>query len=1220
MKVIQSIIKRPLTICMTIILIIFLGILSITKMPVKLLPDLNIPILGITIVYPGASSDVVETDVTCKVEEAITNVSGITETKTYSIENAAIIILDFEFDTNLNEKMKEIQDALNKIDLPSNCEDPTISMVDFNASAVANIFLNPTVVNKTDEIQNLVNQLIAIDGVGNVEVKGLEEHKVVIEPIQGLEVISLLIVNELSKGQLDIPLGSIVENENTIAIRNESKVTSVKDLANIKIVMHLENDKWEHFETFNNLITKFTEMTTVEEEDFFSLCQLNQFLYNYLISHTLDEVIRLKSTILLFKTLIDSTSDENWNPQKYQELVKQSLGIEVSVNCIELFRNIDKSILEEKINCIVTFKQNHQETFTNDEYQDLLIEIGIDATVVKYNDIILKIDEEKWNAILQIKYQTIPITNDDVLKIAQILTIDDSLGLQLSADLIHFIRTMDYNKIENGNYTTRLAEYIDMGNGEYQIKPIVANINNYLENTSYSYYNGEKGVILEVYANSGSNTSNIVKNVKFILDKNSGILLDDQAQFIDDSISNVLTSILIGGILAIVIIYLFLRRIKCSFVIAITMPLSIMLALIVLNILNITLNMVSLGGMAIGIGMLVDNSIVVIESITKKLETGKHHIEEAAYFGTKEVAGSLLASTLTTICVFIPILFTKGLTKEIFTDLSWAVVLSLTFSLIVAIFIIPTLFVLFYKKRGWKVDSVDNKKRFMDKVEVKYSNFLKKALNRKCFIIICSVLIFLASGILIFTRGIEFLPPCDEGVIEVNITFPTQYNLEKANLCTNDIAKKIEDHIEDLESLSVSVGDLGLIPISKSAQLRIQLTDTAPKTAKVVDEIRKLVKEWDDVSIRVSEVDGIVASITSGFNNLTIDITGADEEKLKEISNRIKEDLLLHKGFTRITDNLTEKVKEYKIVIDQGKCLEYDINYEQTIQMLRIGLAGYEIETIVQDGIDTPVLVKFNQLSVGSLEELENFVIGLNKEQTIKIKDIAVVNEEEIKPVILKSDGLPLLTLDIETTGIDTGSASKIIDTVTRNVLKDYDGYFAKSSGVQSYLDDAFSGLFVALVVSIFLLFMVMACQFESLLKPLVIMASIPLSFTGAFLFLAMTKTTLNVVSFIGIIMLMGVIVNNAIIMLDEIKRLHMEEGENHFVAVIKGCTHRLRPILMTTLTTILALIPLSLGLGAGGKLMQPMAIVVIGGLFIGTFVTLLLIPTIYCSIKKVKQ
>lgn len=308
------------------------------------------------------------------------------------------------------------------------------------------------------------------------------------------------------------------------------------------------------------------------------------------------------------------------------------------------------------------------------------------------------------------KYQTIPITNDDVLKIAQILTIDDSLGLQLSADLIHFIRTMDYNKIENGNYTTRLAEYIDMGNGEYQIKPIVANINNYLENTSYSYYNGEKGVILEVYANSGSNTSNIVKNVKFILDKNSGILLDDQAQFIDDSISNVLTSILIGGILAIVIIYLFLRRIKCSFVIAITMPLSIMLALIVLNILNITLNMVSLGGMAIGIGMLVDNSIVVIESITKKLETGKHHIEEAAYFGTKEVAGSLLASTLTTICVFIPILFTKGLTKEIFTDLSWAVVLSLAFSLIVAIFIIPTLFVLFYKKRGWKVDSVDNKK------------------------------------------------------------------------------------------------------------------------------------------------------------------------------------------------------------------------------------------------------------------------------------------------------------------------------------------------------------------------------------------------------------------------------------------------------------------------------------------------------------------------------
>ena len=283
---------------------------------------------------------------------------------------------------------------------------------------------------------------------------------------------------------------------------------------------------------------------------------------------------------------------------------------------------------------------------------------------------------------------------------------------------------------------------------------------------------------------------------------------------------------------------------------------------------------------------------------------------------------------------------------------------------------------------------------------------------------------------------------------------------------------------------------------------------------------------------------------------------------------------------------------------------------------LRIGIASYTACTVTFGGESYNITVKFDDDAITSRESLENFVIGSDGSSALLLKDVCTVLEEEKEACIRRSNGNNMISVSAVLPDTDTGTASKKMASVASSVLKNYEGYGFEESGITTYLNDAFSGLAVALVISFFLLYAVMAIQFGSFLKPLIIMASIPFSFTGGFIALVITGTSLNVVSFIGLIMLMGVVVNNAIVMLEKIKQLKDEMP--HFEAVKQACTERLRPIFMTTLTTILALIPMAIGVGQGSELMQPLGIVVIGGLLIGTLVTLLLVPAVYCAVNRI--
>ncbi len=886
------------------------------------------------------------------------------------------------------------------------------------------------------------------------------------------------------------------------------------------------------------------------------------------------------------------------------------------------------------------------------------------------------------------------LSDAEVSELYNGLDTDGIINYELSDDMIAFIRATDFGG--GSALTVKMSDIARVvGPGDDGYVPSYG---------SYAYYNGVQGVKVSIFAAGGANGTNVVRAVKDIIADMSEhdapftiALTDDNSEFISESVSNVLISMLIGGALAVFVIFLFLKKAKPSIIISVTMPLSVLSALLLLFVMGITLNMVSLGGLAVGIGMLVDNSIVVIEAISKRRDAGDSSFR-AAVNGTSEVAGALVGSTLTTVCVFIPILFVGGLCAEIFTDLAWAVIWSLTFSLLVAVTVIPTLYSLFsggarmlkggnltpvggedgdkseesekkmcgetaatatdatadtavcvatvFDTDGQKSTKTDVKRgRFfkpvvMNAVSSFYEKILPSVISKKIIVVIAALAVFAASIGLLFTTGTEFLPSVDKGLVEISLGYYGGANLTEAETDATALANVIED-VEGVKNISVSVGVQGLLAFNNTGSISVKL-DGKRKTEEVTEEIRTVTEKVRadgllkyTATAAVSEIDGVVEVMTGGMSDLSVTVIGDDPAKLAtiaaEIADRFESEDFKKAGFKTVTSSMSDEntTLEYDIDFDMTALAEKNIDYAATVLTLRAGLAGYDAATVTLGGKDCMITVSFSDTAITSYDELCDFSVGTYEGETVKLRDVATVEIVTADTVIKKTDGKYNASVSAEVYRLDSGTAGKMMDRAVYDVLDKIDpetgksyadgGYEYVSSGVASYLSNAFDGLVIALIVSFFLLFGVMAAQFESVTKPLIIMCAIPFAFTGGFIAIAITRMTLNVVSFVGLIMLMGVIVNNAIVLLEKIKQLH-DEGLDHYSAVVEGCTARLRPVLMTTLTTVLALIPLALGIGSGSELMQPLGIVVMGGLIVGTLVTLALIPAVYCMVHGISK
>lgn len=706
----------------------------------------------------------------------------------------------------------------------------------------------------------------------------------------------------------------------------------------------------------------------------------------------------------------------------------------------------------------------------------------------------------------------------------------------------------------------------------------------------------------------------------------------NQADFINRAVSNVSRTAVIGGFLAIVVLFLFLNSMRSTLIIAIAIPVSIIATFALMYFNDITLNIISLGGLALGVGMLVDNSIVVLENIYRLQEDGTASLD-ASVKGAEEVTAAIFASTMTTVAVFLPVVFVKGFTAILFKELSFTVTFSLLASFAVAITVVPMLCSKFLSVRHeaensqkTKFGRIKTKMNFMEKfinmISSKYVILLEKSLVRRKRTIAIAIVLFVVSLGLLGVIGGELFPQADEGSLTIDIITPYGTSLADTDEIITDVESFIAT-IEEVKTYTVSIGATSFFSMGaneNTSTIRVELVSQNERKSTTSDIASVIRKELSTLSGAEYTLTESSQSAGGGGSSAPIEvkIQGDDLDTLREISEDIKTMIASVEGTTEVDTDVKEGNPEIRVFLDRQKSSYFGITAFQLAKTLESSLSGNTATTYKVDGDEIDINISLSNTAQASIEGMKQILVQSPTGQYVPVGQIAEFKYGNSPSQIQRENQVRTITISSKLYGRDLGSVSRELS----NKLSDYTmpfGYSYEMGGQQKDMQEAFADLSLALLLSILLVYMILASQFESLLQPFIIMMSVPFALTGAFLGLFFTGKPLSLPAFIGLIVLAGIVVNNAIVLIDFINQ-QRKSGVKRKLAIISAGKTRLRPILMTTLTTVLGLTPLALGLGEGSEIQAPMGVSVIGGLIFSTLVTLILIPVLYSILDDVKQ
>lgn len=749
---------------------------------------------------------------------------------------------------------------------------------------------------------------------------------------------------------------------------------------------------------------------------------------------------------------------------------------------------------------------------------------------------------------------------------------------------------------------------------------------------SISRYNGKECLSLSVTKASDGNTVATVKSIKKEIDnitkeyKNVHVaLVNESGSVIESSVKNVISNIFIGASLSILTLFIFLKNVGLTGIIAVSMPLSIIGTFVLLYFSGTTLNMVSLGGLSIGVGMLVDNSVVVLENIYRYRTTEGYEKIPGTYRGTKEVSLAIAASTLTTVVVFVPFLFSKGLIIQMMKDLALAVVFSLLMSLAVALTVVPMLSANYvnnlHRNHAPKPLDFINKllnlfDSFIKALDRIYRRMLIWAIGHKKRTILVIVGIFVASLCLIPAIGMDFMPSSDEGTFNVTVETPKESKLE----AVNKISLKVEDILEkipELETMTVSMsGSTGGIQTlmggsSEKSTISCKLVEKSKRDRgidEIMEDVRNLTKNIAGAKITVASSSNM-SSMSGG--GVTIDIKGDDLEILKDISSQIEAQLAKLEGTRQIKSSLEDQKKQVSLRIDKDRIRQYGLTGSQVASQIKNMISGYTATTLKANGKEMDIRITYPEDYVTTLTNLNNITISTGTGAYVPLSSVAEIVMDDVPSQITRTDQTRLVTVTCDVFGRAAGSVgNEAMKTIEQMTLPD--GYTVALGGSNEMMNDTFRSLGLAIILAVILVYLVMAAQFESLVDPFIIMFTLPLAFTGGILLLFLTGTSLNMMGLIGALVLVGIVVNNGIILVDYTNTLRNRDGMGLEEAVAKACPTRLRPILMTALTTILGQFPIIFSNGDNSEMLRGMGLVIAGGLTTSTFLTLLFVPLLY--------
>jgi HAE1 family hydrophobic/amphiphilic exporter-1 len=732
-----------------------------------------------------------------------------------------------------------------------------------------------------------------------------------------------------------------------------------------------------------------------------------------------------------------------------------------------------------------------------------------------------------------------------------------------------------------------------------------------------SFLDGEPSVGMSILKQSGTNTVKVaeqiherIEEVKTNLPEGIEIkTVFDQSKFINQSITAVTSNMLIGSVLAAFVLFLFLRNIRSTLIIGFSIPISIVTTFVFMYFSGHTLNLITMGGLALGIGMMVDNAIVILENIFRLRQSGLS-IKDSAIQGTMEVGPAIIASTLTTIIVFLPIVFVEGLAAQLFKPLAIVVSFSLFASLFTALIIVPLFSSLFLNK--------DNKAEHRNSRFIRVSDGYKKLLNLSLRhpkkVIIITVFCVLLSLIGIPFIGTEYLPAQDQSYINMTVKLPVGSSLD----ATYQVTEKVNELIKDIEEIDLSFVTVGggnnfsLAAGTRTNQanytiLLVPKGERSESDQKIADRIRKRVSDLSYARVSVAASDG-------GFSSdpVSLTISGPDLHVLQQLADDTIRLISNVEGVREPSSNYTEGNPQISVSINREAASRYGIGSAQIASVVSNATKGMVASRLARDGDELDIRLLVEGTYTSSMDSLSQLLLSTPTGEKVPLHAVAEIGRDQGPSQITRTDRVREITVRASILDRSLGDVTKEIEeSLKSNIIFPSNQYKITFGGQDEQMNDAFFKLSLALALAVVLVYMVMAGQFESFLYPLIIMFAIPLTIIGIISGLLLTNQSFGVGTLVGMLILAGIVVNNAIVLVDTIN-LQKKRGNQTVEAILLAAPTRLRPIFMTSLTTILGLIPLTLGFGEGTEIQQPMAIVIVFGLSIATLITLIFIPVVY--------
>lgn len=1236
-------VRKPFTVIVAVVLVLILGVVSFTKMQTDLLPNMNLPYVLVMTTYGGASPEEVESSVTKPIEQSMASVSGLDTMTSQSKENVSIVMMEFEDDTNMDSVTLDIRESLDLIEdsFPEEVGNPTIMKLSMDMMPVLVTAIDSEEMDSqelSDYVEGTLSPAIeSVNGVASVSTSGLlnENINVVINE-KKIDKLNSKIKKAIN-GEFEDASDQLQDAKDQLEDA-QSKLDSQRSSANKQLAkakgalsdaqMSLTEKEIQVTSAQVTLKTKIQEAQAQQKQLESAVKKMKSQLKQLqdaqkkleaaekaglLTEEQKAQAAELKTQITALKTQI--TGYES-NIKTLKSTVKklQSQNSQMT-SALKQIKSGQKKVVSN-VQTLEEQSSNAQSSLTN-------AQITITTNKNKIEDSQKELDEAKETAIEAANVSK-TITVDTVKSLLQAQNFEMPAGYVTEDNVQYLVRVGD-----EATSQKELENMVLMDIGVDGINPIrlrdvadVAVVND--SDGSYCKVNGNNGIILAIQKQSTYSSAEVSDSITKKLDQlkssKKGLHytnLMDQGVYIDMIVDSVLKNLIYGAIFAIIVLFLFLKDLRPTLVVSLSIPISVVFALVLMYFTGITLNIISLSGLALGVGMLVDNSIVVIENIYRLRKEGMD-VKEAAVEGAHGVAGAITASTLTTVSVFLPIVFTTGLTRQLFTDMALTIGFSLVASLIVAVTVVPMM------ASGLlsKVSSKENK--LVNRIRDFYLGIMDKILGKRILVLLLALALFVGSIYGIAQRGFSLFPNMESTQMSMTLTMPKGSSQEELEDMANTVTVKALE-ISDIKTVgSMQSNGSGMSLGSSSNDLSVTMYVMLKEDKKLTNkQIKKKLedktKDFDcELNVNTSTMD--MGSMSG--SGVAVSVKGTDMDKIRDIADQVADIMESTKGTVDVSDGQEETTEEMHIIVDKKKAIANGLTVAQVYQAVSAELSeATKATSITQNDNNYDVMIEKNSKYASSRSKLKNLKltgkVG-NDEKEVTLQKIAKIKSTDSLSSISRENQTRFLTVSANVK--DGYNATKLNSQIEKKIKKiDLPkGYSIETGGEAESIYEMMEQLALMLVLAIVFMYLIMVAQFQSLLSPFIILFTIPLAFTGGLFGLLVCGMDLSVIAMIGFVMLAGIIVNNGIVLVDTINQLR-EQGYGLQEAIITAGSMRIRPIFMTALTTILGLSTMAIGFGTGAEMTQPMAVVTIGGLLYGTLLTLIVIPCIYSLFMREK-